>query len=72
MRVRIHGRAGFTLIEIVIAVLLFSGMLMVSGFAVDRTLWMFRQRRAEEDVTSRANRLLQRVAKELASPAGRH
>jgi len=58
-------RAGFSLTEVVLSLFLLTSMMLVAGLAVDRTLSMFRQRRAEQDVCAQASRLLQRMASEL-------
>lgn len=61
-----HARAGFTLIEVLLGALLMSSLLLVAGFATDRCMSLFRQRRATQAVSSSASRMLQRVASELA------
>jgi hypothetical protein len=61
-----HARAGFTLIEVLLGAFLMSGLLLVAGFATDRCMTLFRQRRASQAVTANASRILHRVAGELA------
>lgn len=64
---RSHPRSpGFTLVELIIGVSLFSGLLLVAGLATDRTVTMFRQSRASQEVMARAARMLQHVASEFA------
>lgn len=63
---RTPSSGGFTLIEVLIGTLLLSGLLLVAGLATDRTLGMFRQRRAAQEVSAQAYRLLQRVSAEFA------
>jgi hypothetical protein len=58
--------AGFSLIEVVIGVFFLASMMLAAGFAVDRAAWMLRQRRAEEELATRAGRLAARAARELA------
>lgn len=58
--------AGFSMTEVLIGALLLASLLLVAGLAVDRSMDLFRQRRASEAVTSGAHRLLQRVAAEFA------
>lgn len=60
------ARAGFTSIEVLIGAVLMASLLLVAGLATDRCMSLFRQRRAAQVVGSSANRLLQRVAGELA------
>lgn len=57
---------GFTLVELIIGVTLFSGLLLVAGMATDRTVTMFRQSRAAQEVMARAARMLQHVSAEFA------
>lgn len=57
--------AGYSLVELLIAVLLLGSLLLVAGFAMDRSMALFRQRRASEAVSSSAQRMLQRVASEF-------
>lgn len=67
MRTRLAAgrRSGFTTAEVVISALLMASLLLVAGLATDRALALFRQRRASDQVSSAAHRLLQRVASEL-------
>lgn len=58
--------SGYTMVELLIGALLFASLLMVAGFAMDRSMALFRQRRASEAVSSAAHRMLQRVASEFA------
>lgn len=60
-----RSRAGFTLIEVSLGTLFLSALLLVAGLATDRALALFRQRRASEELATRAQRLLQRVASEV-------
>lgn len=58
-------RAGFTSVELLISSLLMASLMLVAGLATERALALFRQRRATDQVSSAAHRLLQRVATEL-------
>lgn len=61
--------AGFTLVELVISASFLAGMLLVAGLATERTLASFRERRAEQESVVEANRVLERIARELAFAA---
>ncbi len=65
-RPRPRSSPGFSLLEVLIAASLFSGLLLVAGLATDRTVTMFRQSRASQEVTARAMRVLQHVSSEFA------
>lgn len=54
-----------TLVELAIGLFLFASIVLVVGFATDRALAMLRQRRAEEEVATRAHRAIQRIAGEF-------
>ena len=60
------ARAGFTVIEVVLGAFLMASMLLVAGLATDRCMALFRQQRAVQGLTTSANRLLQRIASEVA------
>jgi hypothetical protein len=62
----VPGRAGFSTVEVFICAMLVSGMLFVAGMATDRCMDLFRQHRSVEEVSTRGNRLLQRLAVELS------
>ncbi len=62
---RRRARSGLTLVELSIGLFLFASIVLVVGFATDRSLAMLRQRRVEEEVSLGANRLVQRLAGEL-------
>lgn len=59
-------RAGFSLTELSLSVFLLGSMTLVAGFATDRCFGMFRQQRAEQEVSIAVGRALQRIVKELA------
>lgn len=60
------SRAGYTLVELLIGGFFLASMLMVAGLATERTLASFRAKRAEQEVVVAGNRLLERLARELA------
>lgn len=71
MRVRVRSpRAGYTLVELAISSLFLASLLLIAGFATDRTRSAFRERRAEQESVVAANRVLQRIASELTFAAG--
>jgi hypothetical protein len=53
------------LFEVSLGAFFLAGLLLVAGLATDRSLALFRQRRASEELNSSAYRLLQRVAGEV-------
>ena len=57
-----HGRSGLSLIEVVLGVSLTLSMILVVGLTTDRTMGMFRQRRASEDVATQTQRALRKIA----------
>ncbi|MSR62503.1 MAG: hypothetical protein EXS08_08665 [Planctomycetes bacterium] len=61
-----RSRAGFSMTELVISAMLMGSLMLVAGLATDRAMSLFRQRRASEEVSSSASRLLQRVTNALA------
>lgn len=63
-------RSGYTLVELVISSTFLASLLLIAGFATDRTMSAFRERRAEQESVVAANRVLQRVAGELTFAAG--
>lgn len=60
-----RSRAAFTLTEVLISGCLMASLLLVAGLATERTMDLFRQRRAADAVAASTNRLLQRVTGEL-------
>lgn len=66
MRAARSWRAGYTLVELVIGGLFLASLLLVAGLATERTLAVYRSRRAEQEVVVTGNRLLERLARELS------
>ena len=62
-------RAGYTLVELLIGGFFLASMLMVAGLATERTVATFRAKRAEQETVVVGNRLLERLASELAFSA---
>jgi len=69
MRIVRRARAGFTLVELLISGSFLASLLLVAGLATDRTLSSFRAKRAEQETAVEADRLLRRIAGELAFAA---
>jgi hypothetical protein len=65
-----HSRhSGYTLVELLISSCFLASLLLIAGFATDRTMSSFRERRAEQESVVAANRVLQRIANELTFAA---
>lgn len=62
---RCRSDAGFTLVEVALGALFLATLLLVAGLATDRALALFRQRRASQELATRAQRLLARVVDEV-------
>lgn len=62
---RCSARAGFSLTELSISLLLLGSMVMMAGFAADRGMGVLRQHRGEQQVIGNVQRALQRITREL-------
>ena len=62
---RTSARAGFSLTELTISMLLLGSMVMMAGFAADRGMGVLRQHRGEQQLIGSVQRAMQRLTREL-------